>query len=277
METPAPRKGYCEGDICSDLNKRIHTLIIKTKTYVIFLDDEFYVQWAEFEANKYAENYGEVMNRVSYLETISTTHFAGDHSANRELLEFRRLLGEAVARVYDGAGNSATSILDQAEQLLIDRSVQRARVWYLSAAASATLLPLLLLIILWLFRTYFQEVLGRQVFEVAICAALGGVGALVSTIIRVRKVNLNSSAGPLIHYIEGTARVIVGIIGGLLVALAIKSNILLGILNNSDTDEGRLAFLGCIALISGASEQMVPNLIARIETKVGSEGEKSGN
>ncbi len=37
---------FCEGDTFPLLKKRITTLIVKTHEYIVFLDEEQYVQWS---------------------------------------------------------------------------------------------------------------------------------------------------------------------------------------------------------------------------------------
>jgi hypothetical protein len=207
----------------------------------------------------------EVINRVSYLETISTTHFSGLPSERHELAEFRRLLGEALARALDKNIEAAKDVLDKAELLLQERSTQRAREWYLTAAGGAALVPFITALALWIFRAHFRVWLGNSGFEVAVGAALGGIGALVSTIFNVRKINLNASFGLALHYIEGIARVITGSIGGALVSLAIKGNLLLGGFNAIADPTIRVACLFTLALIAGSSERIVPNFIKKME------------
>lgn len=257
-------KRYTEGELCVELNKRVQVLIVSTSDFFIFLDDDLYVQWltvGHFDLKPASV----VLNQISYLETISTTHFSGVPKEKTELAEFRRLLGECLARAFDGNVDSARELLESTEQLLHERSAQRARQWYLTAAVLTTLLPVVGSISLWLGRVYLRAQLGSVAFDVLLCACLGGIGALVSTIVGVRKINLNASFGPNLHYIEGGVRIIAGTVGGSLAGLAIKGNLLFGSLNAITDPSIRLACVCTVALIAGRSERLVPNLIKRVE------------
>lgn len=257
-------KQYKEGEMCVELNKRVHMLIISTSDFFIFLDEDLYVQWLtpdDFDTSPA----GEIVNRVSYLETISTTHFSGIPSQKHELAEFRRLLGECVARAFDRNLASARELLQSTEDLLRERSVQRARQWYLAAAGLAALVPLVAATSLWIGRIHCRATLGPVAFDIFFCAFLGGIGALVSTIISVRKINLNASFGPNLHYIEGVARIVTGTIGAALVVLAIKGNLLFGSFNAIADPSVRFACVCALALIAGTSERIVPNFIKKVE------------
>ena len=82
---------------------------------------------------------------------------------------------------------------------------------------------------------------------------------------------LDPSAGPRIHYWEGACRAIAGMIGGLLIGLAIKANLILGILNDQSSN-GLAALLG-MCMVAGISERLVPSFIRHVETSsVGREG-----
>lgn len=266
--TPNKYVGFREGDYFEVLNKRINTLIVSAENFIVFLDDDFYVEWAEHHPISYPPKYAEIMNRVAYLETISTTHFAGttNDKERRELTEFRRLLGEGVARLLDGDDKAAVQIIDIAEKVLTDRSLQRARIWYLGSAACLAGAIALVCILLWYMRVNARVVIGSNAFDVLLCAGAGAAGALISIIMRVREVSLNASAGYLLHYFEGCARVVVGVLGAFLVALAIKANLLVGAITRFDTPILAFASMATICFVAGASERIVPNLIRRIET-----------
>lgn len=73
---------------------------------------------------------------------------------------------------------------------------------------------------------------------------------------------MNTYAGVHIHLFEGAIRAVLGAIGALLTALAVKANLLLGAINKA---EGSLLMLCVVCLIAGASERLVPSLIQQFE------------
>jgi hypothetical protein len=86
---------FCEGDIEPTLNKKIRALIDCTRRYIVYLDEEFYVEWAfTHEQGEFPRGFDEIANSIGHLETISITQLT---QAQRE--PFGRLLAEAMARI----------------------------------------------------------------------------------------------------------------------------------------------------------------------------------
>lgn len=108
--------------------------------------------------------------------------------------------------------------------------------------------------------------LGRTAFDVLIGGSFGSLGALLSVLTRSREIRMDSAAGPLVHYLEGSARVVVGMAGAFLVVLAIKANLVLGIAANAEVYGTSLLAVLCV--VAGASERLVPSLIRYVEDSV---------
>src|SRR6266487_3724682 len=85
---------YCEGDIEPSLHKKIQDLIDSDTDYIVYLDDEHFVQWAITDSyGDVAEEFGEIASCVALLETQSTALLSPERAG-----PFRRLLAEALAR-----------------------------------------------------------------------------------------------------------------------------------------------------------------------------------
>jgi hypothetical protein len=255
---------YCEGDRDPTLNKRIHTLIDSTDDYIVYLDDDFFVEWST--TREYGETLpagiGNVLNRSGHLETRSISQLRP-----LQVLPFRRLLAEAVARVVgdkDEAG--AQQVLDRAEAYLSARGQENARWWYLQGSLSVAACNLAAVGILWLLKPIVTQHIGVTAFEILLGALLGGPGALVSILNRSSAIGIDPSAGAFIHTVEGAARIVVGTVGALLVALAIKADVLLGLVKSLNHS---LAALLALCMAAGASERLATNLISSVEDSVG--------
>lgn len=83
---------------------------------------------------------------------------------------------------------------------------------------------------------------------------------------------MNISAGKQVHCLEAVARVIVGMLGALLVALAVKADMLLGMINSSKEP---FALLLTVCFVAGASERIVPSLIKQVEGMIEKKGDKT--
>ena len=98
---------------------------------------------------------------------------------------------------------------------------------------------------------------------------MGGLGAWLSVIQRSRKTDLDVAAGPVLHYLEGAFRIMVGMLGAFLVALVLHANLVAW---------GKsLSAIMVICMIAGVSERLVPSFIEQIESRVTAQGPKSSS
>jgi hypothetical protein len=96
---------------------------------------------------------------------------------------------------------------------------------------------------------------------------VGGLGAWLSVIQRSRSTELDVAAGPVRHHVEGALRILTGILGSFLVALAIRAGLSL---------PGKdLSVIMVIGMVAGASERLVPSLIEQIEARAVSRNSKA--
>jgi len=252
---------FQEGDIEPTLGKTIKFLIFHEIAYIVYLDTDNFVEWStNSQYGPYPDDLGLVTNKVGLLEALSMSLLSPRHS-----LPFRRLLGESLARALsERDAKNALAILDHAEEYMTARSRERARTWYLSAAAIVTTIILIIVGTLWFDRAATTNILGKTAFDTVLGAGAGSLGALLSIITRSNDISMDASAGPIVHYLEAAARIVVGVAGGCIVALAIKANLVLGSINSINS----LALLIVICIIAGASERLVPGLIKQIESTV---------
>lgn len=248
---------YSIGD---SLDKRkIATVIFKSEPCIVFIDQDRKLAWlSNLTPDKYAKDFGTVMGRVDLL--LSTPD---DLLTLSQQEAFRRLIGGAIARLLDDAESSnANSILDKAEAYLRTRTTERARIWFLSSALLIAGMAVLIGVVLVVFRTTVQSRIGITAFEVSLATLMGSVGAFLSLGRRVSTLSVDAMAGAGVHYCEGAIRATAGMAGALLVGLCVKSNVVLGVINESGRGLAFLLVLGCIA---GASERLVPNIIKKVE------------
>ena len=247
-----------EGDTEPTLGKVIDCLIVKTRTYIVYLDEERFVQWSTNEHARWCEGHGEILTRVSQLEAFPVDHLKPSH-----VFAFRRMIGESVGRVLDSAdATEAKAALDLAESFVKARSDEVARKWYLTASLAGGGALAVLIVVWWMSRGWLSTSIGPGAFQVALGAMLGGIGAMLSVLTRSNRLTLDSAAGAALHYFEGGSRIATGAVGGLLVGLAVKANLILGFVSDSPHS---LAVLSTICLAAGASERMVPGFIDKIE------------
>jgi hypothetical protein len=108
-------------------------------------------------------------------------------------------------------------------------------------------------------RSSLRPRIGDGAFDVALGAMAGGVGAFLSTPLRIGDVRLDIFAAPTGHYVNGAVPIVAAAIGGALVAGAVKANLVASVANQSR------ALLLVMCAVSGTSERLVPSLIDKVE------------
>lgn len=253
---------FNEGKVFTPLNKKIEILIAVEQHYIVFLDPDYYVHWYYHDSyGELIEGCGDVLARVADLEATSSELLKKPH-----LEAQRRMLGEALARLlHDKKVIHANDMLKKAADFLKSRSLERARIWFLSAMIIATFAILLLGWTFWRFQNALLASLAfsAEATPVFLGFTMGSLGALLSVLLRLNNLPVDPSAGPRVHYFEGVMRVLVGALAGALFVMAVKTNILLSAINESPN---ALTLLILFSIVAGASEQLLPNLINRISS-----------
>lgn len=256
---------FCEGDIEPTSNKMIYSLIDARDEYIIYLDDEFYVQWSYLNSydKKVPKSFGAVADRVGHLETLSRSQLRPSQYEH-----FARVLAEAMARVIaDADERHAVELLSRATAYLQLRGTENARYWYIRGSSLTAIPFLLAMIVFWSCRSSLTQFLGAGAFDIALGSFVGALGALLSILTRSEKIPMDPAAGPFIHYLESGSRILAGSLGALLLALAIKSNMLLGIFKSG---EYSFAVLLALCFVAGTSERFVSGLVKKIESTASS-------
>jgi hypothetical protein len=256
-----PRPGFSklkEDDVERVHGKSIKCLIRKHRDYIVYLDNEMSVWWAINENSLLLENAlsGEVLNEVSYLECVDVTALKP-----HQLEGFRRMLGEAVARLLDTKDpNQARAVLSYARQYITARFTENARLWYLSASSIATLLVTIIISSLLLNREAIH--LGEKAVTVILGIGGGALGALLSILLRSEGVPKDISAGRKLYYCEAISKIVAGMIGALIMALGIEAKFFLG---NLDVASNHVTVIMLFCLVAGAGERLIPSLISKVE------------
>ena len=124
---------------------------------------------------------------------------------------------------------------------------------------------MILFISLWLTKDNSISLLGETVYYSTLATLIGALGALLSVILRMGKSNLDFNASKKLHYLEGSSRVVAGIISALIVAICIKSGILLPIFAKIESTHIAMILGG---LVAGASERFAPSIINKLNNQL---------
>jgi hypothetical protein len=252
---------------------QIEHLILEASDFVVWIDKDLDIDWQTSE--KYDETgpkdpaeWNQVLNRVAALECIPNDQ----HSRNVRL-NFKRMIGEGVARGLDHDYESAKNILDQAGTYISDRNVEIARYWQLSTACIVGVVALLAAITMWLNRDVLTLELGEATFFLVLASIAGSVGAVLSMIFRMGHSYPTSEAPKHLHILEALSRAVAGCLSGVLIAGAIRVGLILPAFGSTGDSSALMLIAG---MASGASERLAPSLITRLEGSSSKRPSKKG-
>ncbi|MBE2889655.1 hypothetical protein [Geobacter anodireducens] len=240
----------------------IHYLILQTKDFVVFLDKELDVDWkttdaydARQEGDSLSRN--KIKNRMASLECIPNDHLRTNIRRN-----YKRMLGEGLARSFNHDYENAMSILDDAEQYIRARNIEAARYWQLSTSCLSGIFCGLAACLIWAFRIQIIPILGETGLYVVLAGLAGGLGALISIIFRMGNAQITTDAERKLHMLEAISRIMGGVISGLIISIFVKLGLFVPVFQKAN--EASLAMVAA-GLVAGASERWVPSLIAQFE------------
>lgn len=237
-------------------------LVYATDSFIVFIDKSLDLDWMtndeydkEFQCDHAKRNV--VLNKAAKLETIPNSHQSEDIRIN-----FKRMVGEGIARGLKCDYDSADQILNEAEQYIRSRNVEIARYWQLATSLIVAGIAGAIGLALWSFRVDVLPFLGPTALTCLLAGASGSIGALLSIIHRLGTTSTTSEAERALHILEGIGRVTGGALSGLLTVCLVKAQILLPALNVNK--EFSIVFLA-LAMLAGASERWAPSLLSRFE------------
>jgi len=242
---------------------KIDMIVIQGDGFIVYLEEDYGISWAtEDHYGNFADDFGEVSNRVLMLEGLTNNLYAG-----KDLRNINYILAQGLARVLDDRSSAnANKILDEFVKSLEEKGRQLLKIEFIVASFVATVVVILVLCLLWMARYGLACMLGNNAFELVIASFCGGIGAFVSSFIRSLNFTGDIRVAKSTYRFDGAMRIFFGIIAGFITALAIQSNVLLGIINDL---KGTSFTLVCfLATVAGASESLVPSIVKKVEQKV---------
>jgi hypothetical protein len=244
----------------SDLD--VHHLILNTDEFIVFLDGDLDIDWktkAKYDEHgpKDPDEYNGILNRAASLECTPN-----DHHKRNVRLNFKRMIGEAIARALDNDYDSAKKMLDQARLYITNRNVETARYWQLSTACLLGLAVSLSGLGLWAARSHLTEAWGESAYFLIMASFAGSLGAVLSMIFRMGRSFPTSEAPKILHILEAASRVFAGCLSGLLVAAAVNAGLIVPVLRG----QGHMHLTMLIGgMASGASERWAPSLVGKFD------------
>ncbi len=241
----------------------IEQLVLSTKDFIIFINHDLNTDWKTSDDydRKGPENlqrHNQIMNLAAKTECIPS-----DYHTRSIRINFKSMIGEAIARSLKHDYENAERMLRDANEYITERNIEKSRYWYLSACGATAFMISLIGYIAWYFRQYLIASLGAAAFFLSLSCTAGALGALLSVIMRLGKATLNPAAGQSLHHLEGFYRIVAGCLSAFLIAFAVKLELLVPVFSQVEHTHIAMIFAGFIA---GASERWAPSLISKLES-----------
>jgi len=242
----------------------IKYLILSLKgKYIVFIDHENDLDWKTSDEYDKIHLAPEVIKEFNIIknEIDSTENIPCDHLDEKVIIKFKRQVGEALVRSLESDFTSAKTMIKIARDFIINRNLEHSRQLYLIASGVTSTFFILIGIILWLYRDSCIQHLTTTVFYLALSFIAGSLGAFLSIILRMGNTVIDYNATPMLHYLEAVSRIFAGMISALLIALCIKTGVLLPVFNKIQSTNLAMLLGG---LIAGASERFAPSIISKL-------------
>ncbi len=185
---------------------------------------------------------------------------------------YERELSRCIASALSGEVDLAKTSLAQLKQRLAVQSGNRGRIFHLFVSLILTTLFVAAGIAVAYKLT--DAIFGFLLHEMTIAVMMGSLGALFSTSVRLRSMDVDPAAGVGMHVVYGGLRVLVGALAALILYLGFRSGVVNGILQPVTGGYGaswdapqtlsqplNIYWLAFVCVLAGFSEQLVPNLL----------------
>lgn len=251
-----------EGDHDPYLNHTVKVLIMKDNEFIVYLDENYFVEWITsdvFDTKRgWAENYSDVLNKVALLETKSEVLLFEKH-----LPPFRRLLGEAIATLLDAKdAKKAETFLTEAELFMQQRVNEKTRQRMVASSVLVLLLIMGLGYLLWSYQYAISQKISADIYEIINLSLYGSLGAFLSVVSRIKEIQSDPTASVWMYCLDSFLRILVGVIGAFFIIVIIKAKIITSSI--IPKDDSWLVYVA-LAIVAGSSERLVPSVIKRIE------------
>jgi hypothetical protein len=228
----------------------------KKKNSIVFIDPEMGVDWisdAPIE-EKAAEC-------ASIADSIGAKRC--HHLPQEQILEFKRLVGQAVVNAIRGNEKQSCKLAEEAAQFLKDRTVERSRVWTL-CSAHWLLAAFLLAFAILLGLPQAYDLIENIPIGLYLAAVGGLVGAYLSVLQKAGSGEWDAASGYSIHALEVFTKFVAGTLFGAL-TFAIAQSVHAPPSIKSLTPDSYSLFL--FGLAAGLFERLIPKMISSYSEK----------
>lgn len=213
------------GDIDPICGGQIKYLILKEAHFIVYVDSAGDLNWSTSKYTGFPSDFGTVINKAKMLEHLVDRLFP---KINR--IQFKYLIGEGIARLLDDkCTKNASAMLQETESNIKEEGRHILKIRYILGSISTTIAIIILFLLLWFTRNYLHIYFGVTSLTIIMVSLFGGIGAFISSFFRSLNFSGDVRISKHVYILDGFLRIFYGTIAGLVITLAIKSNVIMAL------------------------------------------------
>jgi hypothetical protein len=155
----------------------------------------------------------------------------------------------------------ASKLLSSAESYRRKRLSEVSRQWVLEfCLCFAALAAMCGMCTYSVWHACISQHFGTSAPLIIVSGAFGAIGAFVSVCLRLGSWTVTPESGRLTHFLESFARIFAGFMAAVVLALGVRSGVLLASLSGSE----QVLLLQALAVFAGVSERAIPHLAEQL-------------
>ena len=216
------------------------------KGYIVYIDTEDDIDW--MDSRDIDDNTRQ--KRDAYITELNIALYSpAPNVSQHDSMAFKKIIGSGYVLALEGKYDKIQSVIDKANQYIIERNKEKSREFFLTSAGVLALV----------FSVFcvFDLCLWNWKSEWVAGLTMGILGAFVSIWTRYGKIAFKGLSNRFLHYLESTSRLTIGAIFALVAICAVKCGLILAEIENSM----QIYAYALIGFISGFSERYIPSII----------------
>jgi hypothetical protein len=223
----------------------------RSNNFVVYIDPEFDIDWTNDRDSSEGQS-----ESISLAESIGARRCG--HLPVAQILEFKRLIGQAIVNAIHGNLKLSRGLAENAAQFLKDRTIERSRAWTL-ASAHSVLLSTAILTALCFAIPLLLNLLSGAPLGLWFAGAGGLLGAYLSVLQKAGSGEWDAASGLCIHVLEVLTKLVAGtLFGG--IAFAISQSVHAPASLKALTPDNASLFM--FGFAAGFIERVIPKMVS---------------
>ncbi len=193
-----------------------------------------------------------IRSLVIKIQSILTTR--------KERRRFSTKISMAYTDCFDDEADRGKKLLENLYETIKNYRKLKSKICYM---VCSLLLVIFNILICTLVNTIWYHSINHHLSLLITIATFGSLGGFISIVSKIPDMQLDIEGSNFLQVMDSFSRVFLSMISSLIIFVFIKTDLILGTLNDLDNNNVFYAF----AVVSGFSEKFIPNIIKGIDKK----------